>query len=142
MMSTLLFYMLAAITCIHGYRMVAAPLGTCVVKRAYGIIKVRTHECRTMGGAWNLSPQENEWIDCHLDWCDVPFTGSVTTNYPVGTRHRQYVLWTTFLVGRSKTKLGPTGDLVTWSLPCLATDVLQTSYIGLIHNQPALTMVT
>ena len=22
-----------------------------------------------MGGTWNLNPGENDWIDCHLDFC-------------------------------------------------------------------------
>lgn len=25
-----------------------------------------------MGGRWNGKPGRTQWIDCHLDWCEIP----------------------------------------------------------------------
>ena len=36
---------------------------------AYIIIRNIKRECADMGGGWNLTPGDEEWIDCHIDVC-------------------------------------------------------------------------
>ena len=38
-------------------------------KVAYIIIRNIKRECADMGGGWNLTPGDEDWIDCHLDVC-------------------------------------------------------------------------
>jgi hypothetical protein len=50
---------------------VAAKPGSCQTKVGYGIIQTTGRDCRRMGGAMNGVPADNQWTDCHLDWCSA-----------------------------------------------------------------------
>ena len=59
---------------------VATKKGECINPKGYGIIRMRGFECGKIGGRFNninVHPDLNQWIDCHLDWCEVPFSGKV-----------------------------------------------------------------
>lgn len=46
-----------------------AKVGSCQNKLGYGIISTTGADCRRLGGAMNGHPGDNQWTDCHLDWC-------------------------------------------------------------------------
>jgi hypothetical protein len=49
---------------------VAAAPGWCKSGAlGYGYFKSPARDCRAMGGNYNGEPADNDWTDCHMEWC-------------------------------------------------------------------------